>query len=89
MPRGYDTRGHPNRQVAKETWSNDTGTEHYGTVETTATNTYGNGVMGASFTVGPFRRPERANMAASALANRVRNKGGSPRHYTNPIERGL
>jgi hypothetical protein len=65
------------------------GDEHYGTVTDTATNTYGNGVMGSSHTVGPFRRPERANMAASALANRVRNKGGSPRHFTNPIDRGL
>ena len=88
MPRGYDTRGHPNRQVAKETWS-DTSGRNYGTVTDTSVNTYGNGIMGNSHTVGPFRRPERAGMAASALANRVRNKGGSPRHLTNPIERGL
>lgn len=88
MARGYDTRGHPNRQVAKETWS-DTGGLSYGTVTDTATNTYSNGIMGNSHTVGPFRKPERASMATSALANRVRNRGGSPRHFTNPIERGL
>lgn len=88
MARGYDTRNSPNRVVSHETWS-DTGGAHYGTVTDTAVNTFGNGIMGNSHTAGPFRTPFRADMAASALANRVRNRGGSPRHYTNPIERGL
>jgi len=86
MARGYDTSGHPGRVVSKETWS-DTSGMNYGSVEATAPNDFGNGIMGSAYTVGPFRRPQRADLAANALANRVRNKGGSPRHFTNPIDR--